>query len=246
MTSRRCRSHVRWPLRCSSPLAGLRPQARAAAAGAPRNPIAPVALPKVSPEAQAEFDEGVRIMKMGRKHYKDARKPLQRATAARRPSCSRPGTTWACVETALGNCDKAIDDFQQALDIQPGVAQDACWPTARACAARTGPRRPPSVYAKWLDSDPNDFDMRARYGQVLREAGDAGRVAGAGPPASGTVGRRRTIGHTVIAYNALALTYYKMGKLELAETALQKAADLDREERFRLEQPGPRCLRTRS
>ena len=49
-------------------------------AGASATPIAPVALPKVEATAQVEFDEGIRIMKMGRKHYKDARPHLQKAT----------------------------------------------------------------------------------------------------------------------------------------------------------------------
>ena len=48
--------------------------------GAAANPIAPVVLPKTNAEAQAAFDEGVRLMKLGKRHYKEARKPLQRAT----------------------------------------------------------------------------------------------------------------------------------------------------------------------
>ena len=43
-------------------------------------PIAVVTLPKVGAEAQAEFNEGLRTMKMGRKHYKDARQHLIKAT----------------------------------------------------------------------------------------------------------------------------------------------------------------------
>jgi len=49
--------------------------------GAAANPIAPVVLPKTNAEAQAAFDEGVRLMKLGKRHYKEARTPLQRATS---------------------------------------------------------------------------------------------------------------------------------------------------------------------
>ena len=67
MTSNR----VRW-IAIALALAGCAHKAPAPGS-APVNPIAPVALPKTSPEAQAAFDEGVRLMKMGRKHYKEAR-----------------------------------------------------------------------------------------------------------------------------------------------------------------------------
>src|SRR5436190_1722742 len=116
------------------------------------NPIAPAALPKTNAEAQATFDDGVRLKKAA------------------------------------------------------------------------------SVYAKWLDADPNDFDMRARYGQVLREAGALDESLEQARLLLGTAGEN--VSHTVIAYNALALTYYKMGKYELAETALKKASDLDPKSAF--------------
>ena len=95
---------------------GHRRSRRAAAA----NPIAPVVLPKTNAEAQAAFDEGVRLMKMGKKHYKEARKPLQRATELD----GRLFEAWhdlGVIETSLGNFDKAVDDFERALDIQPGA-----------------------------------------------------------------------------------------------------------------------------
>src|SRR5205807_2696281 len=54
---------------------------RAPPPGQAANPIAAVALPRTNPEAQREFDEGLRVMKLGRKHYKEARPHLEKATA---------------------------------------------------------------------------------------------------------------------------------------------------------------------
>ena len=210
--------------------------------GAAANPIAPVVLPKTNAEAQAAFDEGVRLMKMGKKHYKEARKPLQRATELD----GRLFEAWhdlGVIETSLGNFDKAVDDFERALSIQPG-ARKTLLAYGESLRRAHRPKKAASVYSKWLDSDPNDFEMRARYGQVLREAGALDESLEQARLLLGTAGEN--VSHTVIAYNALALTYYKMGKYELAETALKKASDLDPKSAFRLEQPGSRCLRTRS
>ena len=200
------------------------------------SPIAPVALPKTNPEAQAAFDEGVRIMRMGRKHYKDAREPLTRATKLD----ARLFEAWhdlGVVETALGNFDAAVDDFKQALDIQPGARKTVLAYGESLRRSKNG-KKAGEVYARWLNSDPNDFEMRARYSQVLRETGDMGsstldeslEQARLLLSEAGEAGG--DVSHTVIAYNALALTYYKMGKFELAETALHKAADLDPKSAF--------------
>ena len=72
--------------------------------------------------------------------------------------------------------------------------------------------------------------MRSRYGQVLREAEELNESLEQARLLLGMAGEN--VAHTVIAYNALALTYYKMGKYELAETALHKAAELDPKSAF--------------
>jgi tetratricopeptide (TPR) repeat protein len=201
---------------------------KAAAPGAPANPIAPVALPKSSPEALAAFEEGVRVMKMGRKHYKDARKPLTRATELD----AKMFEAWhnlGVIETALGNFDAAVDDFKRALDIQPG-ARKTLLAYGESLRRAHEPATAAQVYIKWLNADPNDFDMRARYGQVLREAGSLDESLEQARLLLGIAGEN--VAHTVIAYNALALTYYKMGKYELAETALHKASELDPKSAF--------------
>jgi superkiller protein 3 len=195
------------------------------------NPIAPVSLPKTNPEAQAAFDEGVRIMRTGRKHYKDAREPLTRATRLD----GRLFEAWhdlGVVETAMGNYDKAVDHFEKALDIQPG-SRKTILAYGESLRRAHRPQKAAKVYAKWLDSDPNDAEMRARYGQVLREAGDleesleqARQLLAMGGSSGENVAR------TVVAYNALGLTYYKMGKLDLAETAFRKASELDAKSAF--------------
>ncbi len=197
------------------------------------SPIAPVALPKTSPEAQAAFDEGVRTMHAGRKHYKEALAAFQRATQLD----GRLYEAWhdmGVMETALGNFDAAVDDFKRALDIQPGARATVLAYGESLRRSKNG-KKAGEVYARWLNSDPNDFEMRARYSQVLREAGEAGSST-----LDESLEQARLllteaggdVSHTVIAYNALALTYYKMGKFELAETALHKAADLDPKSAF--------------
>ena len=196
--------------------------------GGAANPIAPVALPKTNAEAQAAFDDGVRLMKMGKRHYKEARKSFQKATQLD----SRLFEAWhdlGVLETNLGNFDTAVDDFEHALGIQPG-ARKTLLAYGESLRRAHRPKKAASVYAKWLDADPNDFDMRARYGQVLREAGALDESLEQARLLLGTAGEN--VSHTVIAYNALALTYYKMGKYELAETALKKASDLDPKSAF--------------
>jgi len=194
-------------------------------------PIAVVTLPKVGAEAQAEFNEGLRTMKMGRKHYKDARQHLLKATQMD----SNLFEGWhnlGVLEAALGNYDKSIESFRRALDIQPG-SRKTVLAFGEAMRRAHKAKDAAKVYAKWLESDPNDGDMRARYSQMLREAGELEEsleqvriLLGQGGQGDGSVGK------TVIAYNALGLTYYKMGKLDLAETALRKAADLDAKSAF--------------
>jgi tetratricopeptide (TPR) repeat protein len=205
---------------------------RTASRGQAANPIAVVALPKANPEAQSEFEEGVVVMKMGRKHYKEARQHFTKATNLD----GKLFEAWhdlGVIETALGNYDKAVDHFEKALDIQPG-SRKTILAYGESLRRAHRPQKAAKVYAKWLNSDPNDAEMRSRYGQVLREAGDleesldqARQLLAQGPGAKG-----ENLAQTVIAYNALGLTYYKMGKLDLAETALRKAAELDAKSAF--------------
>jgi tetratricopeptide (TPR) repeat protein len=202
-----------------------------AAPGAPANPIAPVALPRTTAEAQAEFDEGLRVMKQGRKHYKEARPHLEKA-AALDGKLFEAWHNLGVIETALGNYDKAADDFRRALDIQPGSRKTVL---AFGECLRRGhqTKRAAKVYSDWLSSDPNDAEMRARYGQVLRESQDKADLEESLEQARLLLAQGgENVAQTVIAYNALGLTYYKMGKLDLAETALHKAADLDAKSAF--------------
>jgi superkiller protein 3 len=204
---------------------------RAPAPGSAASPLAAVALPKTNAEAQREFDEGVRVMKLGRKHYKDARPHFAKATELD----GKLFEAWhdlGVIETALGNFDKAVDDFRKAMDIQPGSRRTvlAYGESLRRSRASSALKRAAEVYANWLRSDPNDAEMRGRYGQVLREAGELEESLEQARLLLAQGGENAA--QTVIAYNALGLTYYKMGKLDLAETALRKAADLDAKSAF--------------
>jgi superkiller protein 3 len=203
----------------------------AASHGEAGKPITVVALPKANPEAEAEFDQGVAVMKLGRKHYKEARQHFARATQLD----GKLFEAWhdlGVVETALGNYDTAVTDFERALDIQPG-SRKTILAYGEGLRRAHRPQKAAKVYAKWLGSDPKDVEMRARYGQVLREAGDLDEALEQAREILSQGGSStESVAQTVVAYNALGLTYYKMGKLDLAETAFRKAADLDAKSAF--------------
>ncbi|MFL5304882.1 MAG: tetratricopeptide repeat protein [Polyangia bacterium] len=226
MTSR---SRVIAGLATALVLAGCAHNAPAPGA-APVNPIAPVALPKTSPEAQAAFDEGVRVMRMGRRHYKEAVEPFTRATRLD-PRLYEAWHDLGVLHTATGDLDAAVDDFKRALDIQPG-ARKTVLAYGESLRRNHEQKKAADVYARWLNSDPGDFEMRARYSQALRESGNDSLDAALEQARLLLVSAGGNVSHTVIAYNALALTYYKMSKFELAETALRKAADLDPKSAF--------------
>jgi tetratricopeptide (TPR) repeat protein len=202
-----------------------------AGGGSAAKPIATVALPKVNPEAQAEFEQGVLVMKTGRKHYKEARQHLTKAVTLD----AKLFEAWhdlGVVETALGNYDKAVDDFEKALDVQPG-SRKTVLAYGESLRRAHRPEKAAKVYGKWLDSDPSDAEMRARYAQVLREGGDLERALEQSRQLLAQGGAStENVARTVVAYNSLGLTYYKMGNLDLAETAFRKAADLDGKSAF--------------
>jgi tetratricopeptide (TPR) repeat protein len=232
--AQRCARACTYALTCAAALAlaaagcAAHTQTGAGPTVATAAPIVPVALPKVNLQAQAEFDEGVRIMKMGRKHYKDARPHLAKATQID-PKLFEAWHDLGVLEAALGNYDRSVEGFRKALDIQPG-SRATVLALGESLRRAHDPKKAAKVYAKWLDSDPADGDLRARYGQVLREAGELEESLEQARIMLGQGGEN--VEKTVIAYNALGLTYYKMGKLDLAETALRKAADLDSKSAF--------------
>ena len=193
-------------------------QGPASRCGGRQSDRAGLALPKTSPEAQAAFDEGV----ADHAHRAQALQgraltPLTRATRLD----GRLFEAWhdlGVVETALGNFEAAADDFKRALDIQPGARQTVLAYGESLRRSKNGQRgkRAGEVYARWLTSDPNDFEMRARYSQVLREAGEQGSTTLDESLEQGRLLLTEAggdVSHTVIAYNALALTYYKMGEV---------------------------------
>lgn len=189
---------------------------------------APVALPKVSVEAQAAFEEGLRAMRTGRKHYKEARQHFTRATELD-PKLFEAWHDLGVLEAALGNYSAAIDSFDKALDIQP-ASRKTVLAFGETLRRARDPKRAAKLYQRWLESDPTDADMRGRYAQMLRDAGDLEPSLEQARTLLANAGEN--VGKTVIAYNALGLTYYKMGKLDLAETALRKAVDLDPKSAF--------------
>jgi tetratricopeptide (TPR) repeat protein len=194
------------------------------------NPTVAAALPRTNAEAQAAFDEGVRAMRGGRKSFKDARNAFARATRLD-GGLYEAWHDLGVVDAALGSLDSAIDDFKKALQIQP-AARATVLSYGETLRRKHDVRQAADVYARWLTSDPNDFEVRVRYSQSLREAGPDSLDASLEQARFLVAEAGENAAHAVIAYNALALTYYKMSKLELAEAALHKAADLDAKSAF--------------
>ena len=200
----------------------------AKAAVATANPTGAVALPKVGVEARAEFDEGLRVMRTGRKHYKEARTHFVKATQID----AQLFEGWhdlGVIDAALGNFDAAADSFRKAMDVQPGSRKTVL---AYGETLRRGrqARKAAKLYQKWLETNEGDGEIRARLGQVLREGGDLDQSLEQARLLLGQAAGDPT--KTVVAYNALGLTYYKMGKLDLAETALRKALEIDQKSAF--------------
>ena len=186
------------------------------------------ALPKVSAEAQAAFTEGLRVMRLGRKHYKEARQHFTKATQLD-PHLFEAWHDLGVLEAALGNHESASESFRKALDIQP-ASRKTVLAYGETLRRAHEPKKAAKLYQQWLESDPTDADMRGRYQQMLREAGELESSLEQARTMLANAGEN--IGKTVIAYNGLGLTYYKMGKLDLAETALKKAVDLDPKSAF--------------
>jgi tetratricopeptide (TPR) repeat protein len=189
-----------------------------------------VALPRTSPEAQAAFEEGVRTMKMGRKHYKDALEPFTRATRLD-PRLYEAWHDLGVIQTALGGFDAAIDAFKQALDIQPG-ARKTVLAYGESLRRNHDAKKASDVYARWLVSDPSDFEMRARYSQTLREAGPDSLDQALEQARLLLTSAGGDVSHTVIAksafvWNNLGLAAFERGHDQEAFLDFQKASELD-------------------
>ena len=87
------------------------------------------------------------------------------------------------IETSLGNFDKAVDDFERALSIQPGARK-----TLLAYGESLRRAHRPKKAAVGLREVARRRPERLRHARALRagpaRGGRARRVAGAGPPAS--------------------------------------------------------------
>lgn len=201
---------------------------RAPPPGATPKPIAAAVLPQVGAEARGEFETALRLLKLGKKHHAEARAHLLKATQLD----AKFYEAWhnlGWLDASRGNYARAAAAFRRALEIQPGSRQ-----TALALAEtwrRAGySKKAAALYGERLAAEPGDMELRNRYIQVLRDAGDLEQALAETKIALGQAGENNA--QTVLAYNSLGLIYYKMEKLELAETALRKALDLDKESAF--------------
>lgn len=186
-------------------------------------PIVAASLPPVRAEAKAELDAGLRLAKLGRSHHAEARAHLVRATELD----AQFFEAWhdlGWLDAKRGNFRRAANAFRRALEIQPGsrvtaLALGESWRRAGST------KKAAKLYGERLAAAPKDAELRNRYIQVLRDAGDLEQALAQTKIALGQAGE--DVAQTVVAYNSLGLIYYKMQKLELAETALRKALELD-------------------
>lgn len=201
---------------------------KAAAPGAVPKPIAAAVLPQVGAEARAEFEAALRLLKVGKKQHAEARAHLLKATQLD-PKFYEAWHNLGWLDASRGNFARAASAFRRALEIQPGSRE-----TALALAEtwrRAGySKKAAALYGERLAAEPGDMELRNRYIQVLRDGGDLEEALKQTKITLGQVGENTA--QTVLAYNSLGLIYYKMEKLELAETALRKALDLDGQSAF--------------
>ena len=186
-------------------------------------PIVAAVLPDVKGDARAEFSAGLLLLKQGKKHQSEARARFVKA-AELEPKFFEAWHNLGWLDASRGNFARAANEFRKALDIQPAsrataMALGEAW--RRAGSFKKAAR----FYGERLAAAPTDGELRNRYIQVLRDAGDLPEALNQTRMALGQAGDN--VNQTVFAYNSLGLIYYKMEKFELAETALRKALDLD-------------------
>ncbi|HEY4187151.1 MAG TPA: tetratricopeptide repeat protein [Polyangia bacterium] len=186
-------------------------------------PIVAAVLPPVVLEAKAEFDTALRVLKQGRRSQAEARAHLVKATTLD-PRFFEAWHDLGWLDASRGNFAKAAASFQRALDIQPGSRETALalgetWRRAGFF------KKAAALYGERLTAQPGDNELRNRYIQVLRDGGELPEALAQTKIALGQAGEN--VAQSVFAYNSLGLIYYKMEKLDLAETALRKAVELD-------------------
>ena len=191
-------------------------------------PIAAAVLPPVVLEAKTEFQTAMRVLKQGRRAQPEARAHLRRATELD-PRFFEAWHDLGWLDASRGNFAKAAASFQRALEIQPGSRETAL--ALGETWRRAGfYKKAAALYGERLAAQPADTELRNRYIQVLRDGGELPEALAQTKIALGQAGEN--VAQTVFAYNSLGLIYYKMNKLDLAETALRKAVELDGQSAF--------------
>lgn len=196
----------------------------------PSTAVAPAAhaatvasLPQVGNDARVEFEEGLRLMRLGPKHHEAARAHLGRASELD-PKFFEAWHNLGYLEASRGNLGKASAAFERALEIQPGAR-----PTILALGEvwrRQGQyKKAVKLFGDRLRSNPEDMELRTWYLQSLRQSGALDEALAETRLLLVQGGEHGA--QTVLAYNSLGLIYHQMGKFELAEKALRKAVDLD-------------------
>jgi len=195
----------------------------AVAPGAVPKPIAAAVLPQVRLEARTEFETALRLLKLGKDQQLEARVHLQRATEFD-PRFFEAWHDLGWLDASRGNFARAAVSFRKALDIQPG-SRETAMALAESWRRAGSAHKAAQLYGERLAADPQDMELRNRYIQALRDGGALEDALRETKIALGQAGENAA--QTVLAYNSLGLIFYKMEKLELAETALRKALELD-------------------
>jgi tetratricopeptide (TPR) repeat protein len=177
-------------------------------------------LPPVKPEALAQFDAGMRALRLGGPEGSQQAVPrLLQATAI-------DATLWEAwhnvgvLRFREGDDEAAIEAFSEALKVNPAHMGSVL---ARAEAHRRSgnKKRARADYQLVLSQDPDSPQAPARLASLLRETRDYESAIDVLREAL------RRAGATARIYVELSLVYLAQGRDELAELVLAKAAELD-------------------
>jgi len=205
---------------------GLAACAHKPASVAPSAPAAVpsvAALPQVSNEARLSFEEGVRLLHLGPRQHEAARAQLTRATELD-PNFYEAWHDLGYLEASRGNLAKATAAFERALAIHPN-ARATVLALGEVWRRQGNHKKAVKLYGDQLAATPDDLEIRTWHLQALRQSGALDEALTETRWLLVRGGERGAT--TVLAYNSLGLIYHQMGKEELAEKALRKAAELD-------------------
>lgn len=176
-------------------------------------------LPDAQPEARRHFEEGMRLIGLGPRHYEKAREALEKAVDID----AKVFEGWhnlGFLDARQGRWSESVANYQRALDIQPG-SRATMLGLAEALQRVGRYPRAQGLLAKWMEAYPEDLELRLLYVASLR---DGGKPRAALEEILKVLARDS---NRAEAFNALGLVHRRLAHPALAETAFRRAAELD-------------------